>query len=390
MKTSVRYKLLPIIIAGIVVLSAVFYGLSLQVQHATLSKNALDGIHSAKETFYNLEKNDIRTLKAAIIQFNSNQDFVSRFLENDRQRLYEYGQGLFSKNKELGITHFYFHRTDGTVFVRLHNASKHDDRVTRKTFNKSKRTRDWGSGIELGKTAFALRVVHPYYNNNQLIGYVEFGEEIDHFIDVMKEQTGHDYAIVVEKQYINPEKWASVRESKGITNNYGELDNHVIIDTTMEDTSLFEKYCFTQQNLEAVSDDGEIFRTFNVAGKAYVAGGFSLYDAGNEKVGAVVTIEDISAVEDAQKEASLTMLIITIIGASLISAIIVVAVRNVVTKPLDGVVRATTRIAGGDFGAQISVKSNDEIGALAELVERFKQMLINTAKELDQAQKKQR
>lgn len=196
---SIKYKLLPIIVLGVTLLAVMLYVVSYQAQQAALTKQVENEIRASKQTFYNLVQNDIRMLQAAIIDFETNQAYKDVFLEQDREKLFDYGQELFGKHKGLGITHFYFHRKNGTVFARLHNAKKYDDKVTRNTYSMSRQTNDWGSGIELGKTAFALRVVHPYYSGSELIGYVEFGEEIDHFIDVMKRQTGHEYAIVVEK-----------------------------------------------------------------------------------------------------------------------------------------------------------------------------------------------
>lgn len=383
MKMSIRFKLLPIIIIGIALLAAVFLQVTLETQRTSLEKNALRGIQSAKETFYNLEDNDIKMLKAGMIQFMANQYFKDLFLENERAKLYSHGQALYSQNKRLGITHFYFHRTNGTVFVRLHNADKYDDKVGRKTFIESKQTKNWGTGIELGQTAFALRVVHPYYNQGKLIGYVEFGEEIDHFIEIMKKQTGNEYAVVVEKKYIDPKKWASVREVKKLRNNYNDMEKYVIIDTTIDDTSAFKQHGFSRKYLDVVSDDGQIFNFFNVADKSYVDGGFSLYDAGHRKVGAVVMIEDITDIKTAYKDAMWNILIMTIIGAIVVSIIMMYMVTKVIIWPLDKVVDATTRVAGGDFSATIDVSSNDEIGRLAKLLERFKQIMVGIATEAE-------
>jgi len=379
---SIKYKLLPVIVLGVVILAAILYAISFQAQQTALETQAAGEIQSSKQTFYNLVQNDIKMLQATITDFMTNQEYKDVYLTQDREKLYQYGQDLFAKHKELGITHFYFHRPTGTVFVRLHNHDKFDDKVTRVTYAASKSSKSWGSGIELGKTAFALRVVHPYYNGNELIGYIELGEEIDHFIEIMKNQTSHEYAIVVEKKYINPRKWASVRRVKGLRDNYDDLDGYVVIDTTMQDTGLFQKFGFTGQNLNRVTDDGALFGFFPVNDKSYASGGFSLYNAAGTKVGAVVTIQDITAFEQAHSEANTNMAIITIIGVLIISGIMVLVIVIVVIKPLTKVVDATTRIAGGDFTVELDVKSKDEIGQLAKLITQFRNMMANTASRL--------
>jgi HAMP domain-containing protein len=382
MNVSIRYKLLPVIIIGVVTIAAILYFVSYQARQSALDKQIITGIQSAQKTFHILEQNDTKLLKTAIIDFMTNQGFKDMFLANNRKKLYDYSQDLFAQHKALGITHLYFHRKDGTVFVRAHNADKYDDQVTRKTFAKSKRSRSWGTGIELGKTAFALRVVHPYMNGNNLIGYVEFGEEIDHFIEIMKEQTGHEYAVVVNKKYIDPDKWASVRGVKGLRDNYNDLKDSVVIDTTMEDAALFKDHLLTPEMLANTTDEGSMFGVFELGERVYAGGGFALYDAGGDRVGSVVTINDITAIETSFEQASWNMLLTTVIGVILIAGIMALLVSRIVITPLERMVEATTRVAGGDFLATVDVKSHDEIGRMAELINQFKQMMINTASEL--------
>lgn len=387
MKLSIRYKLLPIIVLGVIILATIFYTISIQSKRSAVEKSAIGRVQSAKQTFYNLEKNDVKMLKAALTSFITNEDYKEVFLKNDRNKLYQYGQELFLNNKKLGITHFYFHRTNGTVFSRLHDENKYDDPLTRITFNQSKKTGSWGTGLELGKTAFALRVVTPYLKEGSLIGYVEFGEEIDHFIEIMKDQTGMDYAVVVNKQFIDAKDWASVRKTKGLENNYNDLAEYVVIDTTLPNSSTFKDHAFSPIDLASVTDEGKLLNHFDLDGKNYISGGFSLYDASGKKVGSVITIDDFTIIDQAYKKASLNMLFITLGGAFIISIIMILMVSYVVIWPLDKVVNATTRVVGGDFSATVEVNSNDEIGTLAKMIEEFKRIMIDTAQELEQLRK---
>jgi len=385
MKTNLNIKLLPVVIIGVTILSVSFLGFSLRTQKANVEKTTLDAIHSTQKTFSNLIADDVKMLQLAITNFSTNQQYKDIFLEENRDKLYRYGQDLFSENKKMGATHFYFIRKEGTVLTRLHNASKYDDKVTRATFQEAKRVKGWGTGIELGQTAFALRVVHPYLNNNELIGYVELGEEIDHFLVTMKEQTGFEYGIVVEKEYIDEGKWASVRSTKGLKDNYNDLKNHVIIETTMNDTQEFLDYSFSTEGLETVSDEGRIFNHFQVDNKSYVSGGFALYDAADRKVGAVVVTQDITSLAEIAKRNNQNVLLIALLGTILICFIMVVLIRGIVVRPLSKVVEAATRVVGGDFKATADVHSKDEIGNLAEMLNMLSQVTANTGLELEDA-----
>jgi hypothetical protein len=62
-----------------------------------------------------------------------------------------------------------------------------------------------------GKIAFALRVVKPFRSEGKVIGYMEMGEEIDHFLTSIKGQTGDDYGVLVDKTRIDRAKLATVR-----------------------------------------------------------------------------------------------------------------------------------------------------------------------------------
>ena len=133
-----------------------------------------------------------------------------------------------------------------------------------------------------------------------------------------------------------------------------------------------------------------MFGFFRISDKGYAGGGFALYNADGEKVGAVITIADISSIEASFKQAGVDMLIIAVIATLIISAVMVFLVTRVVISPLDKVVDATTRVAGGDFSAKFDVKSNDEIGQLAKLISQFRDIMVNTARELKNERAKRR
>lgn len=377
MKSSIKFKLLPVVILGILLMGVIFGSIIIKNQQETLDNLNLNEIQTAKKTFYNLEENDVKMLKASMTDFMTNQAYKDLFLADNRTNLYDYGQDLFAKHKVFGITHFYFHRVDGTVFARIHNANKYDDTLTRTTYLKSKETNDWGTGIELGKTAFALRVVSPYYNGEELIGYIEFGEEIDHFNEIMAEQTGNEFATVVQKDFINADSWASVTETKGIRNNYADLENYVVIESTNpEFTGLGDK-CWSAEKVASVSDEGNVFGKFNEDGKTYVCGGFALYDAGNNNVGAIVVIKDVTNEEIATANSKQGTILITLVLILLITGLILIISNKVIINPIKKLTEAGNKINDGDLEAKIpEIKSNDEMkdlsNTMSSLVEAIK------------------
>ncbi|MCX9011590.1 MAG: HAMP domain-containing protein [Candidatus Methanoperedens sp.] len=387
MKISVKFKLLPIIVIGIVLLTGVFYYTFMSAMEKNQHTVSDDAIMTSKEMFYNIEDNDVKMLSSTLEALLVNKELKEIYLKKNRDGLYNYSAPLFNTLKtEFGITHFYVHLPNGTNFIRIHSKSQFGDKITRKTFEKSVQSNGFGTGLELGKTAFALRVVHPYYNGSELIGYIELGEEIDHFLKVMKKQTGNEFGIFIKKEYIKHEDWKSMMDNKGLRDNYDDLKNYVAIDTTTDTISSFAAR--SEDKLSSVPDEGDTLDKFQTGSSTYVTGGFPLYDAGGKAVGTVVVVKDVTLLENAARESTWFVLVISIVSAVAISLVVVLLVNRYILKPLDNIVEATTRVAGGDFSAEVKAQSDDEIGDLAVMIEGFKRILVGTAKDLEEAQKR--
>lgn len=364
--TSVKYKLLPITIMGILIMGFVFGSMFINSEKETRDKFYLNEIQSAKKTFYNLEQNDIKMLKATLTDFMTNQAYKDLFMEGDRDKLYEASKDLYATHKELGITHFYYQK-DGKVFLRVHSPAKYDDVLNRITYLKSVDTSSWGTGIELGQTAFALRVVAPYYNGDEMIGHVEFGEEIDHFNEMLHAQTGNNFATIVNKKYINSASWASVTETKGVRNNYNDLTNYVVIEST--DPTMVEKgtECWNEDKVNSVSDEGNIFAKFNSEGKTYVCGGFALYDAAKNNVGAIIVIKDVTLEESMSAQNTKNSILITALLIIVIGVLVLFFTNKIVVNPIRKLTQAGNKISEGEIDTEIPViKSKDEIQDLSE------------------------
>ena len=63
--------------------------------------------------------------------------------------------------------------------------------------------------------------------------------------------------------------------------------------------------------------------------------------------------------------------------AVLISVLITFFITNSITDPINDLTEKAERMASGDFSQQIDVRSNDEIGRLAEMFNMLRQELDN-------------
>ncbi len=79
----------------------------------------------------------------------------------------------------------------------------------------------------------------------------------------------------------------------------------------------------------------------------------------------IITKKDLSNVYD-QLAANLRFLKIISIIVLFISAVIIYLVSRLMTRPLENLNSITTRISGGDYSVRADIKSDDEVGKLAE------------------------
>ena len=374
MKNSLIFKLLPIIIAGVLILTGIFYYTFMSVQEKNLNTLSLDKVKTAKEIFYDLEDNDIKMLSSTLEAILVNNELKEVYLKNNREELYNYGLPLYNRLKtQFGITHFYIHSTNGTNFIRIHSKAQFGDKITRKTLEKSMQTKEFGTGLELGATAFALRVVHPFYDGSNLIGYVELGEEIDHFLKAMKKQTGSEFGIIVRKEFITADGWKAVREAKGLRNNYDDLKNYVMIDTTFEDISSFVSGA--EDRVSKVNDNGEVFNKFQKGASTYITGGFPLYDASGRTVGVVVVVMDVTSLVSSENENSRFVLIIALISTMVIILVAIMLINKYIRRPLNSIVDASNKVAKGDLTINVKTESSDEVGQLSVAIQKMTENL---------------
>ena len=156
---------------------------------------AVESVDGAQRLFSILEARETAKMVDVSDALATNPEVRDALAARDRGRLLGLTAGLYSQLNADGITNWMFHTTepDMSVFLRLHNPAKFGDRLNRRMDNEVVRTHAIVAGNELARAGFAARMIRPVYDSNgQVIGYIEFGEEIGRFIHEMKSQTGDD------------------------------------------------------------------------------------------------------------------------------------------------------------------------------------------------------
>ena len=237
MKTKIQTKIFIILFSGLfisVILSIVFQVNSYKHELNIVAENSLK---MTEKSFHAILANEKQKLSLALDFLLEDSIAKNYFIKQNIDSLYDYSKPTYERiKKKYSITHLYYIMPEPkkTCFLRVHNKSKNNDVITRFTYENSVRTKSMASGLELGKTAFALRVVQPYYDNGKLIGYMEVGEEIDHFFDLLKEKTDDEFFTTVSKKFLDKKKWTEARKSNSAMSDWNDLQNMVLINSTVD------------------------------------------------------------------------------------------------------------------------------------------------------------
>ncbi len=159
--------------------------------------------------FANAIKNESSDLHGYLESLLLNRDLREAFLSRDRSRLLAAATPFFQKSlRPQGITHFYFHQSDGHCFLRVHQPDRHGDLIDRLTMRQAESTQQIASGLEMGPLGtFTFRVVSPWRFEGRLVGYVEIGRDIGEIVDRIAYKTGTNSAILIDKRFLDRAGW---------------------------------------------------------------------------------------------------------------------------------------------------------------------------------------
>jgi len=295
---------------------------------------------------------------------------------------------LYSKLKSQGITNWMFHtpEPDMTVFLRLHNPPKFGDHLNRFMDKEVARTHAMVSGNELAKAGFAVRILRPFYDSQGAVtGYVEFGEELGQFIHTMKNQTGNDYGLLLNKKYVDRQFWADSSAVWKRRDNWDDNASFVVADKTTASDSIIR----FDGDLAAVPDQGKVLERFQERNSVFVRGIFPIRDAAGNTVGAMFVVRDISGFYLAMRRTTNVLAILTVAALTLGILLVLALLTRLVFRRLEHIIAVATRVVGGDYESEILVRSDDEVGQFEQLFEQFRRVFVDVLAHVPELQEKE-
>ncbi|MDH5191463.1 MAG: ATP-binding protein [Gammaproteobacteria bacterium] len=270
-----------------------------QLQSKQIDNDIHWRIHGVDAAYKKALENETATLDGLIGFLLSDKDIQAAWLSRDRQRLYQQVlpayKRLFIDNK---ITHFYFIEKDKVCFLREHNKSRYGDVINRFTLDRAIATNKKASGVELGPLGtFTLRVVHPWYINGELTGYLELGIEITHITPQLRKLFGVELFVLVKKEYLERKKWEEGRRMLNQEQDWDRYNDFVVVESSISEKKIaveaYQKHIEAQKKNIYSSDAHDL----ETVGRIYRAGFSPLIDAGNRDVGEFITLADVTTLK---------------------------------------------------------------------------------------------
>lgn len=225
------------------------------------------------------------------IEFIADQkQFQHAMQTNNRTVLLMYGAPLLKRLfNHKQITHFYFYDKNGTIVLQMYNPE--DTTIPTKphlTTEQAMSPAKTVSGLKLSPSGiFMLRVISPWKVNGKLIGYIELGQEYDNILQELKSITQADYAVVLEKKYLERGAWEAEMKAMGRNANWDLLQDRVLADITATIPSPDVANLF-----ESGANSKKYGKRITINDRTYRVESFPLQGAAQTTVGEFVTVMD--------------------------------------------------------------------------------------------------
>jgi HAMP domain-containing protein len=348
-----------------------------------------EALRGASLAYQDLERNDVEKLSTVLDVLVANPALRDAFAAKDRERLQAIALPIHQVlKKEHGIGHWNFIEPETRkMFLRPHLPDKHGDVIDRQGLLRAMAKQETSSGKELGKSEFALRVGRPFYADGKVIGYIELGEGIGHFLGKMKAQTGNEFAMYIAKRHIDAGEWARTRGSA--RNNWDDFPDVVVVNSTTQDALVDEAA------VQGGAAAGTVLDEARQGGAYFVRGVFPVREASGSVVGGLVVRHDVTALHAGMQQELLKALAVLAVLALVASLLVFLLVDRLIFKRLSGMMSTmedlSTRLAGGDYqvGSTARAARDDEIGRFETFFGEFLALVGNTLRTLSARHRQQ-
>jgi len=254
---------------------------------------------------------DVNLMMATMIAMMSNQAMENAFRRGDRAELAHQGGPLFDALRaNHRISHLYLTRPDFINLYRFHSPNEFGDKIDRISTSQAHVRQAAAHGIELGPIGtLTLRLVMPWKHGNELIGYLEIGEEIEYLVEEIQRSLSVDLVVLVDKHFVEQEQWRRGQVMMHRSGDWNRFASHAVLAQTIE-------------NLPAALDDRQLEHLLGGYSTEIHDQGRSLHlaivpleDAGKRHIGDLVVVRDITYLESTFRWSFIAVTLISLMVA---------------------------------------------------------------------------
>jgi len=261
-------------------------------------------LYKALETY---EHKEIEGLAGAMDLLLFDEGLHAAWKTQSRKQLYNYTVQFYkSLNKRHNITHFYFHKLDQGVFLRMHRPDRFGDTIKRLTLVQAVKTGKASIGREMGVLgSFVLRYVQPWYVEGKLVGYIELGKEVDHLIRKAASVLDVDLFLFIKKQFLVRSEWEKLHRKGHHLHKVEAGQNDYSTWAAFPDVALTEHTASMPEfldkliNVQYMSSDPNLELYGDASGHELNGGFLRLNDMSGQVVGYMLFLLDVADVRKA-------------------------------------------------------------------------------------------
>jgi len=363
-RNTIRLKLIAALVIGVVVIAGATSVLMHFVHERAIAVAAQHEVATAAAALAAVEALEVDRMSALLEVIAADDALATRFEARDRAGLLDAARPIFDGlTAQHGVTHWYFHPPDPAregVFLRVHRPELYGDPVRRPIVARAVAERRETSGRELGRTAYAVRVVRPWLRGDRLLGFLELGEDVHTFLARVKAMTGDELGMLLAKERLDRNAWGAVARAADRWDSRPEL---LAVQTTTGDEAILGAI----GRLDEVPDAPTVLGQARRAGRSEVRGAFPLRDFGGAKIGGVVVVRDVTSLYAGVRELRARVVVLVALLAAGLAALLVFLLETLVFERLARMERVLEdlpeRLARGDYDVGASgPERDDEIG----------------------------
>lgn len=236
----------------------------------------------AKTVQYNLQI-------LSLLQHDS--EMVSLYKNGDRNGIFVKLYPLYRDlNDKYGITHLYIHDLNRTNFVRIHNRAMFGDEIHRQSLINTVRTAAPSYGIEYSMSHnLTLRTVSPWIADDEIIGYIELGKEIERFASELGPVLGSHYVFTMKKDILDSKDRKRLEHYFSANKGYIDLGHYFTMERQLKG---FEPLGELRSLLDR--SDNVFNVEVNLGSKRFYVYSRSLMGTDNTEIGKVFVLIDVT------------------------------------------------------------------------------------------------